>query len=316
MRRPLGSLFRLTLFAACVLYAFWGVDFRSLTASLAAYTAPAIVAAVSLSLLAYLALGLRLNGMMRERPGVATCTLASVLALGVNNMLPAKLGEVAKVVYLRQRVQVPVPRLVALVFWERFADLNAVLLIAVVTLALLQVRVGLMLPLAVVFGVWLLLWVVTRWPHRLERLVGLLPLPRVGKLVVELAAHVSSGLRGGRHVFALVIGSVLVWCLYASSAATILLFAAGLSITPAAAVAVFAVASLGMAVPATPGGLGLYEAAMVAALAWFGVDRSEALAAALVTHMVQFIPTTVAGALLLAHSRLQLSALRSGAQGG
>ena len=86
--------------------------------------------------------------------------------------------------------------------------------------------------------------------------------------------------------------------------------AAGLSIPLAAALAVFAIASLGMAVPAAPGGLGVFEAAVVASLGWFDVPRGEALAAALVLHMLQFVPTTLAGVALLSRERLELGMLR------
>ena len=88
-----------------------------------------------------------------------------------------------------------------------------------------------------------------------------------------------------------------------------MLDAASLPISIAAGLAVFAVASLGMAVPAAPGGIGVFEAAMVAALGWFGVDRHEALACALVTHMLQFVPTTIAGVAVLAKSGLRMRGL-------
>ena len=105
-------------------------------------------------------------------------------------------------------------------------------------------------------------------------------------------------------------GTLLLWCCYAGSTVVLLRDAAGLEIGVAAALAVFAVASLGMAVPAAPGGLGVYEAAMVVSLGWFGVPRGEALAAALVTHMLQFVPTTLAGLAILAREGLSMEAVR------
>jgi len=51
----------------------------------------------------------------------------------------------------------------------------------------------------------------------------------------------------------------------------------------------------GQAVPATPGGIGLYEGAVVATLALFGQPMEQALAAALAMHAVMLLPSFLGG---------------------
>lgn len=303
MRKTLSRVVRLAVFGACVVYAFWGMDVGALRTSLSGYDTQAIVWATLVSLLAYVCLGVRLHFMMHERPGIRACTAASLLALGVNNLLPAKLGEVAKVVYLQRVTGAPALRLLAVVFWERFADVNAILLAALVTLWLLHVHAVLVLPLAVVAAAWLVLLAVMRWPQRAAAVIALVPVARLRDLLLDIKGHVRTGTRGG--TTGLVLGTPLVWSCYAASSLMMMLWAAGLPLGLPQALAVFAVAALGMSVPAAPGGLGVFEAAMVASLGWFGIARSDALAIALVTHLVQYVPTTSAAAVLMARARLR-----------
>jgi uncharacterized protein (TIRG00374 family) len=55
------------------------------------------------------------------------------------------------------------------------------------------------------------------------------------------------------------------------------------------------VAALGIAAPSSPGGVGVFEAAIVGALALFGVEASVALAAAITAHLIQYLVTGVLG---------------------
>ena len=51
--------------------------------------------------------------------------------------------------------------------------------------------------------------------------------------------------------------------------------------------------------PAAPGRIGIFEVSIIAALAAFGIPRSEALGLAIVLHLVAHIPRIVLGAIFL-----------------
>lgn len=93
--------------------------------------------------------------------------------------------------------------------------------------------------------------------------------------------------------------SVLVWSLYALETTVALNGVAGLGLSWKAALSVFALSSLGMLLPSSPGAIGVYEAIAVAALRAHDVPHEQALAAALFAHMAQFIPVTLAGGLAM-----------------
>ncbi len=69
------------------------------------------------------------------------------------------------------------------------------------------------------------------------------------------------------------------------------------------------VLALGVAIPQAPGGVGVYEASVVGALAVFGIDPSLSLAYALMMHFLQFFTTGVLGFWGLLRDRRSISAV-------
>lgn len=63
------------------------------------------------------------------------------------------------------------------------------------------------------------------------------------------------------------------------------------------------------ALPAAPGGLGVFEAGTVGAYALVGVDKAPALAMALVVHLVQIVIPAALGAIALLKTGQSLSSM-------
>ena len=303
--RIAGIVFRVALVAACLAWVLSGIDFPSFAAALLRYDLMGCAGVVLVSFAAYAMLGVRLNLFMSERPGCALCTVASVLALGVNNIVPAKLGELVKVMFMHQRTGISRPRLLGVVFWERFFDLNMLALLGMGTSLMLDIKAG-VIPLAVlVAGLWIAVALLRLRPGVAQRIVSMMPLARVREVLDSVSVQVRIGF-AVRPLGVLACGTLGVWVLYAGQAVLALLWAAGFGLSPDQALMVFVVSALGMSVPAAPGGLGVFEAAVVLALGWFGVNKSEALAGAVFMRLVQYIPTTLFALAVLAHTGVSL----------
>jgi uncharacterized protein (TIRG00374 family) len=83
----------------------------------------------------------------------------------------------------------------------------------------------------------------------------------------------------------------------AANAATVglVLHACGVHLPPPTWFVVVLVARLAGLLPSTPGQFGVVEAGVVLALVALGVNRNEALAAALLYHLAHFVPITIVG---------------------
>ncbi|MCK5359941.1 MAG: flippase-like domain-containing protein, partial [Gammaproteobacteria bacterium] len=124
------------------------------------------------------------------------------------------------------------------------------------------------------------------------------------KFSLELVDHLIRGL-ALIVIFRVSVWTLIIWLLYVGQVALILLWAAQLELTLTAVLVIFVVSGIGMNLAASPGGLGVYEAAIVVSASWFGVGREEALASAIVLHVIQYMPSTVLGLLLM--SRVNIS---------
>lgn len=313
--RWVGRLLRLALVAVCLGYAFWNVDPGTLLATLAGVD-PLRVALVTLfTALGYLALAVRLRLLSHQRLPLRTGLAASLVCLGVNNLLPAKLGEVAKALYLRQRGAMPLGEAAVIVGWERFFDLNVLVLMALAG-AYPYLHDTLLVPVALaLMAAWGVAWSVLRFGAPVRAAIARLPWARVRAFLYDVHEHLDTRMVRGVLVAGALL-STLVWLLYAAGSWLVLTWVFDLELTAGEVLVVFVVAASGMAVPSSPGALGVYEAAVVLALGWFGVASEQALAAALVMHAIQYLPTTLLALAVLGRSGLRLDRLRPAASAG
>ena len=309
IKKAAGFLLRFLLVAACLVYAFWGIDFGQLWQTLLQYNDWALLWTMLFSFVGYWCMGLRLNFLSKFKAGNWLCFKAFLMSMAVNNIVPAKLGELVKAFYLRQQCRFSLSQSITMVFWERFFDLNAILAMGLVVAFHFKLKMAFVPLGAAVGGIWAVLWLVRTFPDFVGRIIAKMPSTRLTAFLAELKLQILHGVTPG---FLALLGlyTLVCWLLYAAVTFLILLWAARLPVTWGQAVTVFVISALGMAMPSSPGALGVFEAAVVFSLGLFGMDRAQGLAAGLVLHMVQFIPITLSGLLILAKSGLSLRKIR------
>jgi len=269
-----------------------------------------------------------------EGRGFAWMPLWHATAIGfmANNLLPARAGEFARA-YVAQR-QLPVRFTTALgsVGVERVFD--ALLMLALMAVAivapsfpanpLVQGRSlsGLASAAALLFGAILLiaLLVVHRpapWLALLGRVTHRLLRARVADRITHWAEGIVDGLavlKSPARFAGVVAWSIVVWVVNAASFA-VCFRAFGLDVPLEAALLLQGVIGFGVAVPSTPGFVGVFEAATRVTLAVYAVDPSRAVSYALTYHLTTFFPITLLGLWSLSRLHLRLGELREGNEG-
>jgi uncharacterized protein (TIRG00374 family) len=314
VKKTVSFALRFGLVSASLIYAFWGVNFSQLWQALSSYALGPILLTCAFSFLSYGAMALRFNFLTGHTAGFWLCLKAFFLGMAVNNVIPAKLGELAKAFYLRRAGGFSLSKGVTMVFWERFFDLNALLAMGLAVALHFRLNLAFVPLAAVVGGIWAALFVVRTFPNLVERIIDLMPSARLSAFLADIKLQILHGVTPG---FMVVLGlyTVLCWALYAGVTYLFLLWAGQFSLTVGQATAVFVLSALGMAMPSSPGGGGVFEAAVVFALGLFGVDKEQALAAGVVLHMLQYIPVTLLGVLILAKSGLNIKKIRESEEG-
>jgi uncharacterized protein (TIRG00374 family) len=245
--------------------------------------------ALLLAVLNILSLGSRLRFLSGGAVDYTNACIVSIVGASLNVLLPAKLGEVTKIALLTQRCKLSLTRTSIIVFWERFFDVNLLILIALVATILgLPPAFG-----AAVFTFLLVLWLglilVKYWDYATIILLKLVPAGRVETFFRDAVENLRSSFN-----LRLLIGgfaySLIPWGLFTLQIFVVLTLGSMLELTVGQKLLVFLTASLTTAVPLTPGAIGVYEAAVVAVLVQFEIGKELALTTAIVMHSIQYLP--------------------------
>lgn len=246
------------------------------------------------------------------RPPFGATLAASLVGLAVNNLLPLRAGEAARVIALNRRARTSPVESAATVALERVLDVFCLLLVLLAALPWLpEVQwVGaaavVALALAVLLGGAALLFALygERPFQALDRLLGRLPFGNVA-WVEHVGASLGRGLVGLRDPFVALTAFVLTiasWLLFSVSF-WLLTLAFDLELPLVSGVLILAAVGFSVILPAAPGALGVFEAATVVALDAYGIPASEALSYAFALHAVNLVPYLLAGAVAVRFTR-------------
>jgi uncharacterized protein (TIRG00374 family) len=308
--RGKGRLLGIAITLVCLGLAFYRIDPQELVTALADADYRLIGPALALWLIGYVARTVRWRTILTGAPAGSPIELFGVLMIGfaTNNLLPARLGELARAYLLRRRTGLRKTFVLASIFLERIFDGLALVAILLALSALVRLPgwgqevevAATALFVGVAVGVSVLLY-----RHDLAaRIVAYVarPLPsRLGTFVVGAFGAFVHGLSSMRRpgvVAATAALSLAVWTLeWGAYAFVASAFNLGLSPVQLAAACAFlvVVVNLGIMLPAAPGYVGTFQFFAVAALAVWGVPRERALAVAIVAHLVQYVLVTAIG---------------------
>lgn len=246
------------------------------------------------------------------RPPYLPALEATLVGQALNNVLPARAGEAARVVALNRSAGTSVVETTATVLVERLFDvlclLGLLFLLAHWLPHVTWLRAAAILAVALTAAALVAGFVLFRWGERPFRAL-LRPLARLPFLTAErVDAAAASIVRGARalHDWRLALLAVVLttasW-LVLSLSSWVLLLGFDLPHSLLLGVLVTVATGLSLVIPSSPGGVGVFEAAALVALRAYDVPKGDALSYAIVLHAVNFFPYVAAGGLVLLWSR-------------
>jgi uncharacterized protein (TIRG00374 family) len=251
---------------------------------------------------------------------------ATAVGMMVNNVVPARAGEIARAYALTREVPVPFATSLASLAVDRLFDAIVLLLLAATALldpALSSADTLAGRPLSafatgaatVVVLLLLALYALVFFPNQLLRLFELFArrvspaTEQRGRKVLETFVNGLSVLRSpGR--FAAVFGWTLVHWLLNALGFWLSFKAVGITAPLSAALFLQAFIALGTAVPALPGFFGVFEYMSVQGLSVYGIGQQQAATWAIGYHLFSFVPITVIGAYYFARLGVKLRDLQ------
>lgn len=326
--RTLAIVAGLAVSAAALWFALRGLRIGDVLAHVRTIRPWPLVAAVVLATLTFPIRALRWRHLVRDTHGNVVHLGASWHAVAIgfmgNNLLPLRAGELLRAWAITRLAPVRMSSALASIAVERVFDALTVVgtlglglmisgLAPDVTIGGIQVatlarRVGLLAAVAFVGAA-----AVLAWPMAFRRLLErTVPFPGLRDRLLALLDGVREGLAALRSParLAAVIGwSLALWLVNAASF-WVLFPAFGRSEDFGAALVLQGALVFGVAVPSSPGYVGVFEAAIILALALYGIPQDQALAYALTYHAATFLPIILLGFHSLARTSLGWRDLR------
>ena len=295
---------------AFLVLALQGINLKALGAALRQANYTWLLPAVMITLAILVVKGVRWQLLFRPEHHLPFAPVFTALCAGylASNVLPARLGEVVRVVLLATEEPVGVARAVSTIVVERLLDILSVMIILVLLLPFITLPPAMnwaarSLGILALVGYAVLLlfsfWRerVLRWARSLLRHITFLDRPAVYQALGHLIDGFAT-LRGrlGLVLIALSLlswfGSVAVgWCVAQ---------AFDMSVPVTAIAFALVVVALGMVVPSSPGYIGVFHYLVTVALAPFGVPKDLALSFALVWHGLNYVVLSVVGLVAMA----------------
>ena len=304
--------------SAVALYALFRMaTWQDLATAFQTIQLPNLLAAVALSILSLVVRSAAWKALLADAPNLMQTFFIICQGYLLNNLFPLRAGEIGRAVFMGRAIRVSPFHVLSTIVIERVFDLAmaAILLLSTLPLAIGAewakpvATITLLLVLAALAAMFLMArysekvhgWVdrlFKRWPA----VQGWL-LPRLDSMLDGLGA-----LKSLSQFLKVTFWIVLTWLLW-----VLVYYVMLLPIAPQAPLwwPAFAdgILALGAAIPSAPASLGVYEAAMVAALSILGVAYSPALGYAVLMHFIQFATTAVLGFWGLARERRSLASL-------
>jgi len=222
----------------------------------------------------------------------------TVASFFLNNVLPFRAGEIARVYWTGERAALPFTSVLAVLVADRVFDMMCLLTLVAVVLTnnsgLFQSPRMVLTFAAVTFGGLLALMLLALFPEKVKQLTDRPWAPRKLKAWIDNFIDGARALRRPATLLKAYALSMVFWlCNVALVRQAATVFSLDLSFLDAAWVVI--AFCFGALLPSTPGYVGTLEAAGVAALQLLGHDKNHALPFVVVIHFAQILATALWG---------------------
>ncbi len=292
MKKSAIKILKLLLLTALVYWIFKDIDLELLLQSLKHLNPWGVVLSFVAVFFSDLVISWRWYYLSHFRYSFISSLEANMLAFFLNIFAPAKLGDLSKIYYMKQKEGHHIAHSTSYFFIERLFDvlvLAAMILFS--ALFILPSQGGLVVAL-LLFGLFFSFGYLFYSPSFFRKLLFLLPFPKIRALAYKIYKIIRSNLTPKR-LETLFFLTLAVWGSYYLNNFVFFLTATDFDLKLwqifVASTLAFAVS----AIPLTPGGICTFQAAFILTLGWYGIPKEEALSASLVLQILYILPATL-----------------------
>jgi uncharacterized protein (TIRG00374 family) len=279
-----------------------------------------ILLAVIASILTLLAKGVRWRFFFTERqPTFLQSFSIQTIGIFINSVAPARLGDLLRAYLFSEQNHHSKVFVLGTIIVEKLFDLLFLVISIVILLPLVvfpnwvsrpsELTAILLLVLISIIGV--IAWKKEQAIHRIEQFTSIFPERWRNGIQRPLKNLLSSleCVRNWRQVISILAWSAIIWGL--GFLTNILVFwSLNLPISFLPAIFLLVVLQVGVAVPSSPGRIGVFHYLTVLALSVFAVEKGPALSCGIILHLVVYLPLTLLGAFFIWNEKIDLEKIK------
>jgi uncharacterized protein (TIRG00374 family) len=294
--------------------AFQGVQFSQIVGAVPSVNPALLMLALLASIATLLAKGSRWILLFNQRPpSFRRSFTIQTIGIFLNSIAPARLGDLLRSYLMGEEEKHSKVFVLGTIVVEKVFDMFFLVVSMVILLPKVvfpnwvsepsELTAILLAGLILVCG--LILWKRDRFLGLLEQVSIVFPGRIRGWMLRQLKNLVDSleCVRNPRQLAGILAWSFLIWLL--GFGTNLLVFwAMGLTVTSLAAIFLLVVLQVGVAVPSSPGRIGVFHYLTVLALSLFSVPKEAALGIGIILHLVVYVPLFLLGAYFIWSEKL------------
>jgi uncharacterized protein (TIRG00374 family) len=243
--------------------------------------------------------------------------LSLIIGLFVNNVLPARIGEVVRGYVLSKKSGISFAYAISTVLVDRFFDLVGLLLLTFIFFPKQSLPVQVSRSLYILVSLLIVLMAVLVIMSRegfMKKMTGRLNkinrpfFLKLARRVLEVQENLKR-INSPLNLFYFIVIAFLQW-LSMSSALYFSLLTLGVPINPLYVPFVCALLNMGLTIPSSPGYVGVYQFLLVYLLSIFGIPKHQGFAVSILFHASWYIPYNVLGFIFLMKEHLKIKELK------
>lgn len=228
---------------------------------------------------------------------------ALVYGFMINNVLPAKVGEIARAEYLARKYHTSRSFLLGTVVTERLFDVFIVLMFFVLSMVFsVTIRNvfynNIWLLIIIVAGLMLaIIFMLNKYLRDIILIIIPIKFREQIRIVLDKFSKSIGFVRNGKQLMYILLLSVIIWFgTYLSC--YVILTGLNVKLPFNAYLFIVSAASLGMVIPSTSANIGVYHAVAMSVVMLWSVNKETALSYAIISHAFDFFPNVILGLLL------------------
>ena len=210
-----------------------------------------------------------------------TITISSFL----NMILPAKLGEITKIVYLKKFYRISVNKITAGLFIERFFDI--IILTFLMLIFFYFYFQNEILKISILVLLILILLTISFFKFNFfKQMLKKIPIKFIRVYSQKIYINIHKSLKNPYNI---ILWSIILWSSYFLSIMCFFTYAVDFKLNISQVLELFLFSSIVLSLSITPGSIATYEAAIVFILNKYGIDKENALIAAILYHFILYL---------------------------